>query len=352
MAVAKMQAISSTKSLLLRRIAIAVMFVTSALYGKPGIISQDLAPELKPGPVGEDPPLLDYEIVTTNYGWTTPARKNFSSHIVTSEFFQSVQSHPRYNSSAWQDLEERPDPNRKVVAFLDVDTCFELNYPTYLGGRRDWWVNYDMNHLVTGGRTDFLHESCKYIDRALHSPALLSNPASRLVLLDCSGNEGYNLRRVCGPKANFSSGQLVVAYTSIRKSVAREADIGLPPPAIKPVYLSPIQKYLLRTCRDEGRRYLFSFQGDGGLQSPKRFNRHQLMELKGEDVFVQVQSRSKYIADAKADGTAGDSMNFTSILQQSVFAAAPRGDNLFSYRFAEILSAGELPTQARVYMKM
>ena len=38
-----------------------------------------------------------------------------------------------------------------------------------------------------------------------------------------------------------------------------------------------------------------------------------------------------------------DTMNYAAILKQSYFAASPRGDNLFSYRFAEILSAGAVP---------
>ena len=72
-----------------------------------------------------------YEIVTTNYGWTTTASKNFTRRILSGEFFRAVLSHPNYNKSAWQDLEEHPDPTRKLAIFLDVDTCLENILPMF-----------------------------------------------------------------------------------------------------------------------------------------------------------------------------------------------------------------------------
>jgi hypothetical protein len=36
-------------------------------------------------------------------------------------------------------------------------------------------------------------------------------------------------------------------------------------------------------------------------------------------------------------------ISYTEMLSRSIFAAAPRGDNKFSYRFTEVLSAGAIP---------
>ena len=48
----------------------------------------------------------NYEVVTTNYGWNSPGNNNFSRCILTGEFFNAIPSHPRYNATAWRDLDE------------------------------------------------------------------------------------------------------------------------------------------------------------------------------------------------------------------------------------------------------
>lgn len=40
--------------------------------------------------------------------------------ILTGGFFNATMSRPRYNSSAWADLEKNPDPNRRIIAFMDT----------------------------------------------------------------------------------------------------------------------------------------------------------------------------------------------------------------------------------------
>ena len=56
-------------------------------------------------PTNSSVQVQEYEVVTTNYGWTTPEGKNSSQRIVTGEFFHSVGLHLRYNASAWTDLD-------------------------------------------------------------------------------------------------------------------------------------------------------------------------------------------------------------------------------------------------------
>ena len=159
-----------------------------------------------------------YEIVTTNYGWTTPGGKTFSRHILTGEFFRAVLSHPHYNGTSWADLEQNPDPTRQVIAFMDIDTCLEVNYPTY---GMNWWTNMDSNHTGTTSFIGFLYESCDYLHRAATSPVLLANPDSRLMLLDCSGSRQFFLANICRHTPGvFDNPQVVVAYMS-----AHERDI-------------------------------------------------------------------------------------------------------------------------------
>ena len=118
-----------------------------------------------------------FEIVTTDYGWTSHAKKNSSRRIVTGEFFRSILAHPRYNASAnWSDLEKHPDPSRRLIIFMDVDTCLEMNYPIY--GNKDWRVNMEDGHPDRVWNALF-EDNCPLIARASNSPALLANPHSR-----------------------------------------------------------------------------------------------------------------------------------------------------------------------------
>jgi hypothetical protein len=177
--------------------------------------------------------------------------------------------------------------------------------------------------------------------RAASSPALLANPDSRLVLLDCSGSRNTYLKSMCKHNPTiFQNDQVIVAYMSADEASTRTIDIGLPPPAIKPVDLAIHERYLIQQQPCHKRRYLFSFQGRGGAGREKLLTLHD-----EEDFHIRIMDQSLYKHDIKKNDTenVGDSMNYKGVLKDSIFSGAPRGDDLFSYRFAEILSAGTIP---------
>lgn len=285
-----------------------------------------------------------FEIVATNFGWTTPQASQFSRRKVTGEFFNSIVTHHRYNSTAWEDLERHPDPSRRVVAFLDIDTCIEGNYPVYGTG------NFSDNSDVTVPGEKFfeiLDKSCKYIKRAVASPALTANEDSRLVILDCGDGPYYRLIDVCGQRDDafkhndrywgrqvLESNQVIIAYYGTKKQEARPIDIGLPPPAVNPITLTAYERHRIKTC--ETRDYLFSFRGRG------EFTREKLLPLdNGKDVYVRINS-GLYASNTNKSGGGLDNP-YEEIMRDSVFAGAPRGDCLWSYRFTEAFSAGSIP---------
>ena len=55
----------------------------------------------------------------------------------------------------------------------------------------------------------------------------------------------------------------------------------------------------------------------------------------GKDVYVRV--------NRLAGGDPESTHRYEDVMRNSIFAGAPRGDCLFSYRFAEIMSAGAIP---------
>jgi hypothetical protein len=66
-----------------------------------------------------------------------------------------------------------------------------------------------------------------------------------------------------------------------------------------------------------------------------------LEKYHGTFTHIKFDNQASYIGDIQKGGD--DSNDYITILTQSVFAGAPRGDQLFSYRFSEILSAGAIP---------
>ena len=290
----------------------------------------------------------DYEVVTTNFGWTTQDRLQYSRRKISGEFFEAVLSHPKYNASAYGDLEARPDPSRRIVLFLDVDTCVEGNYPKYSA---PFSVNSDWTRHEREKPYEILDRSCGHIRRAAESEVLRANNSSRLVLLDCGNGPLYRLMDVCGQKDArrsehwgdvLENPQVIIAYYGVSRSDARWAyDIGLPPPAVRPVRLLPHERYELKTmCRK--RHYLFSFEGRAG------FTRDKLLGLdNGNDVHVRLKDPKTYWSH-HADGPLGlpqepNTSRYEDILRHSSFGGAPRGDCLWSYRFTEITSAGAVP---------
>ena len=233
-----------------------------------------------------------YEVVTTNYGWNTPQSASFSRRILGGELFNATLAHPRYNATAWADLEANPDPERRIIAFMDVETCIESNYPVY--GAADWKVNVEPGHPeLTKSIVRIVPESCQYIKKAANSPALKANPDSRLVVLDCSGVEKVRIRHACSHDPEiFKNDQVIVAYMSVEKSGLRPFfDVGMVPPAIKPIDLTSAEREAIQSC--EKRKYLFSFQGRRG------FGREKLSKFSNEtDMYIRLyDERDSYKKD-------------------------------------------------------
>lgn len=240
-----------------------------------------------------------YEIATTNFGWNTPSGNSFSRRIVSGEFFNATLAHPRYNASAWADLDAHPDPKRKIIAFMDVDTSIETNYPIY--APPNWKKNVEKTHPVHGRSAMLSAELCTYIKRAVESPALKANLDSRLVLVDAADAAKFQLRSVCRNVPNiFDNPQVIIAYYSARRESVRPMhDVGIPPPAIKTYNLTTSDRDAIQSC--EKRKFLFSFVGravtsEGRLQLLKFENEtdFNIRLFQGWDILGDTTNYLKY----------------------------------------------------------
>lgn len=298
------------------------------------------------------------EITFTNYGWFQSSEQEglkVGRSWHAKDFMDAVLVHERFNQSAWHDLDQNPDPARPILAFLDIDTCNDLHYPKF---GQDWRMASDKD----GGRKPIQHwnisfaQVCPMIERALQSPAM-SAPDSRLIVLSC---EGF------GPRiANCTSGnrdeelysKLVVGHLSAHKSQVHRHDFGIPPMPVKSVTLNDDQVGDIQSCRvNQSRPYLFSFHGRGrGKGRFPQFQNHW-KKLHGKDGVHAVFTVDHYKKNPRNISNAWGGKvlealppqnqtqdEYYKLLMESVFAGAPRGDNLYSVRFSEILSAATIP---------
>ena len=301
--------------------------------------------------------------------------------LVFKDFAESVEAHPRYSASMWSDLEEYPDPNLPIVAFLDADLCFTVHWPKFGG-------TYDSSSDTENGRPPMRRsqifkylgvngggpiDPCFLIDKALASPAMTASPHSRLVVLSHQWYEGPIVSRCLGPRRNSSKyEQLVIGHVAQQFSQVNARDFGIPPWPVKTIEDFPREK----VCNDS-LPYLLSFKGRSrsffaefesyftGLAA----NRTDIYidfgtghytsttlgqatkEVQANETYYQLMTQSQFCPVRKSAsvfprlsfGAMCGHLRCSSHLTPSLCAVPARGDNLFSVRFSEILSAGCIP---------
>jgi hypothetical protein len=291
------------------------------------------------------------EITITNFGWYHPN----SSHGITYKrcqamrhFNDAIIAHERFNASAWQDLQQNPNPERAIIAFLDYDTCQLYHWPKFGGN--------EFNADTEGGRARWTRpdwsEECSMIERALQSPALLS-PDSRLVVISCEDADfGADYCLGANREVNGIFSKLVVGHMSSHKNDTHPLDFGMPPWPVKTAVLNQSQIHEIGTCK-ENRPLLYSFIGRGRKPFPQ-FNNY-MKSLHGKHGVHAVFQVKHYVQSDHPLNAVGGSVlvqvapenqtkdDFYNLLMNSEFFAAPRGDCLYSVRFSEILSSGAIP---------
>jgi hypothetical protein len=270
-----------------------------------------------------------YMLLITNYGWNQPNQTlgiQIYRCIRMREFHQAIVNHPYFYPHSWDTIAIRNDT--RYYIFLDRDTCRERNYPYYgnanhaadtVGGRGTVsWNKWAQQRAMDDMRTR--HET------------IVQHSTTVLLELDCSG---------WGPLTDTNSqinmNRHAVASISAHVSQHRAGiDMGLPPPPVKPCTMTPDQRLAVTQCMDhhDQRPLLLSFAGK--IRYPARhllktLTNHKTVLIYDNDQMAKFTNISDHGVSAKL------------ALSWSQFGAAPRGDNLFSYRFPEVLSCGAIP---------
>jgi len=266
------------------------------------------------------------QILLTNYGWNHPNQTKgltFARSIRSKQLLEGILQHPWFRPVTWDEVSPHPT-NKTTYVFLDIEMCFESNWP-YYGGERGYFHNGGgLNVDIVGNRSMTMQRNgncCQFQRRALNRP-ISQSPNVRLVLFDCSGR---GMSYCCLRERNKE--KTTVVSISAESSLTTDHDLGLPPPAGKQINLTQEQVKDIENCKEESRPLLYSFAGSftrGNLR------RHLKPFHNGKDVLV-------------VRNTQQVNMTYEDFLTKAKFVGTPKGDNLFSYRFTEAMSAGAIP---------
>jgi hypothetical protein len=367
---------------------------------------QEEPQQLPPPPIQKPP----YMILLTNYEWNHPNQSKalrYSRCIRSSELYQAIINHPYFHPHAYEQIQQGTrsvDPNVRYYVYLDVETCFEANYPQY---GRSYYGNCDTSygrsaystHVMKRRAPCYNFASCHYIEQELRTnPIFTFTPTSstttttttttdnnnrdspttttttptnssqnRLVILDCRGNgQSVSFRQ----QQQTSSQLAMVSLSSTAQQLQLSVDQGLPPPAIRTIQLSTNEQAAIQSCTNNNnhnsnnhddenntdRTFWLSFAGSYQrhairkklaqldttttttmMRRGKRRHRH------GSVILPSNGNHTILITDTKRLQKRYQNLTYTDLLKQSKFAAVPRGDNLYSYRFTEVLAAGAIP---------
>lgn len=298
----------------------------------------------------DQPPFM---ILLTNYEWNQQNQRRalrFSRSIRSTELYQAIVNHPYFHPYAYEQIRNGTrvvDPALTYYVVLDVETCFEANYPNY---GKSYYGNCDgafrrakySTHIMKRIAPCYKFESCHYIDQELQKNPIFSfseiQSRNQLVLLDCRGNgQSIAFRHLQHPTSKVA----VVSLSSTASQLQMTIDQGLPPPAVQSIQLSESEQAAVTECHANTRPYFLTFSGDYKRHSIRK-ELSQLDTARNASTLAAASNYSIFITDSQHLRESYH-LTYSDLLKQSEFAAVPRGDNLYSYRFTEVLAAGAIP---------
>ena len=272
------------------------------------------------------------KILLTDFGWNSETSLQFPRSIRSRELLQALVDHPLFDATAaWDSVAHDAVPSlTRYYVFLDVETCFETNYPTF------GLTNYQSNFDTQSGRsfeekeasTCYDIATCHYIDQVLQSPLFRYHDAT-LLYFDCRGHGvPAHFRHRTQPSTQLS----LVSLASSEGQLLPSIDQGLPPPfnVTNSQALSHQQIHSINSCKWD-RPYLLSFVGElrDEALAAAMFRLHNPSQ--NVHILTPTQVQRKFQMD---------SAKFNTL---SRYVIVPREDTLFSYRFVPALAAGTIP---------
>ena len=302
-------------------------------------------------PADQRPPAM---ILLTTYGWNQKDQTQAMKHgrtIRETGLLNGVINHPWFHPTLWDDLEGKKNvtlpADIRYYVFSDVHQCGESNWPIYGGGKD----NFDTSHNRSKspvGQVNFVHNPTVSQSRLFTDNTLaVEKPRAVAVTFDCRGwgvpGIHHHQNRINGTTSKLLLS--VVSLSSLISNSNDDLDQGLIAPAGKPAHLTAEQVQDIETCQAESKRkFYFVYAGN------YRVGRNSAFTAKyggargayapfndNERFFVSRYFNNEFQKSSLSNYT------YEEFMSNTIFALASRGDNKFSYRFTEVLSAGAIP---------
>lgn len=233
--------------------------------------------------------------------------------IWSSNLYEAMLNHPRRTT----------DVNEATVVLPDFEQAKESNWPVYGNGHLNW----------ISGHSGVCSRSCGNTVRYsnLISAMRVSLPVIRF------DSQGTGKATRCGDHGQ----RIVTACVSCHQNDFRTGlDIGFPAPPI--VQFSRTKSDVLQHCIRA--KFLLTFKGAGRDQGTGLRRSLRTLSDGSSDIRIIVKG-------AKRPSDIQDNFNlshplvseYAFLMLNSQFGVVARGDNLFSYRLLEVMSAGVIP---------
>ncbi|GFH47727.1 hypothetical protein CTEN210_04202 [Chaetoceros tenuissimus] len=305
-------------------------------------------------------------LLLTNYGWNKEdqiAALRYPRMLRERELYSGIVNHPLFHPTGWDDIEKNGIQairnNTNYYVFFDRMNCKESNYPKYgqgLENNTDRYfgrASYSMSHLWNNcvecaPPKSGIHLEYTTLFQAAKEKSNNLNINVTLMLFDCAGfgncidgNKGKKNPNI-STSITFLSGDL--------NKIDQQIDQGLIPPANKQAMLTPEEEESIRSCNSEKMRdfnvvYMGNFRNGRNTEFHNTYGGARMSYRDYHNIkkgfFIQHTDASKP-KDPRSNNTK-ETLSFVQVLKRSKIALAPRGDNKFSYRFTEVLSAGAIP---------
>jgi hypothetical protein len=297
----------------------------------------------------------ELRLILTDFGWNHPNPKTAIQVVRlkrSRELLQAFINHPyfdptfQFTTMANNKTAIAKDASVTNIVMLDLETCFETNYPVY-NNSNPMRANADTQGDRPYGESRYCPcwswKGCSfYINKVLQSHLFQQSPTSTLIFIDCGAeyhwrdNYPASLRRTIQTSHQLAYASISATYGMIRE----DTDMGLPPPAVYPVTLSDAEEHDIETCQadtlPDKRNFFLSFIG-ADRYPVDHGTREALFQLNQIDQGILLMDTKTFEKQYKGKHT------FATIARASKFAATPRGEGMFTYRFTEVLSAGAIP---------
>ena len=297
-------------------------------------------------------------LLLTSFGWNQPNQTKgleYARSLGERKLYTTIVNHPLFHPTAWEDISSGAMPvleNVNYYVFLDLHSMRNLNYPHYAGG-------YEKNQDHLFNRTGILTKYVMCHEKGLHMPdAVLfretkksSTTNATLILFDGRGWGGCSSEKKKGRKKERGLPTSIASRSALLSTTDEDQDQGLIPPPMNTIQLSSQEEEDIRSCRADDQQlssrefnvvYIGNFRSGINKEFKWKWGgaRRSYEKLHDPSKGYIFQSGEK--PKPMANGT-NQELSYGGVIRRTKFGIAARGDDKFSFRFTEVMSAGAIP---------